>query len=780
MATSPFQSVLEEQKKTAAQTTQTAAPTQFRDDINKQNELASKERIATTNALSKAMTEATKATQQGFQTADTSEQPPAFQAFQQNLQQQAPQAPGPDQLREATTQKIIGDLSESPTALSTGSQIQLADLGKSIQEADRAAREQAIKTFGSGTGQVSDALRTQGQRGVLAEADLRGRLRASEEQAQEARQAQALSSGIQLLGQEQQATQFGESQALEREILAQQAGQFGESQGLERERIAEQARQFGESLGLSQEELAERQRQFGETLGFDKEQLAQQESQFQREQVQQKELTELGIDHDSRMQLSSQDFQASEAELDRTLQTLSQDKQILAQQNLQQMDQEFNFRFQEQGFLNQQDLQEIDNAFQSQLQQAGFDQQTATLLTQLNHDKMEAANDRAFSSEQSDLDRSWRTGERIGSEEFQRSVQSYEQAFEASQNELNRTLQLDVQENQFAFENARQEAEQVYNDSVLEKNMTHEEAMAESNRSFQSQMQQAGFDQDQILQGQQLTQEMSMFERELDSRESQFAIQLAQEDEQFLTQMGLDNARIELTRDQLEQDMSQFSQQFGLQEQELNAALERQDVQDKLEATSIAMEFLDDDDQALAPFVESMFGTLGKELGWTSEQIESAIATTKADTPPGGGGSPTSFNFDDMDDKEFFDNLDNPNFIENAIKQEVVEPFNNAADWTTGNVGDLKDILDGEARGFITINNEVYRLIDTREGGGFPSKTTLSDTGKSYETISLQSTDENGKPIGGKDFQIFLTGDKKGKATKGGIDFVDVKDFKGI
>ena len=696
MATSPFQSVLEDQKKSSTQqiAQSPTQPTPFRDDVNKQKELESKERIATTTALSKAMSDAAKATQQGFkeiasqpQGVQTPTQPaPAFQTFQDTLKQQAPQPVGTDALREATTAKIMGDLSEAPEGLSTGSEIQLSDLQKGLQEAERATKEQAIKSFGTGTGQVSDALRTQVQRGVLAEADLRGRLTAAEEQAQDARSAQAVGSALQLLGQE------------------------------------EQSRQFTEGL----------------------------------------------------------QFEETQAELDRTLATLSQDKQIAATENLQEIDQQFQLAFQERGFLNEKEIQNIDNAFNAQLQQAGFDQQTATLLTQLNHDKMMAANEQGFVSEQSELDRAWRTGERIDSEVFQKSVVGLEQAFAEKENALNRALELDVQENKFAFEDARLKAEQAYNDSVIDKNLSHEEAMAESSQVFQREMQNSGFSQEQVLQGQRLTQDLSIFEKELKSREDQFAIQMAQEDSQHLAQLGISQQQVDLAKSQIEEDMRQFDEQFGLQKEELTAALERQDVQDKLEAVAIAMEFMEDDEQALQPFVESMFGTLGKELGWTDEQIQDAISTTASQTTEGPEGTPTSFNFDDMTDKEFFDNLENPNFIKDAVKKDVIEPFDNASQWTTESVGDLKDVIDGESRGFITINGEVYRLHDSRQHGGFPRETTLRDTGKSYQTISLDPTDENGKPIEGQQFQIFLTGDKKGKVTKGGVDFVDVKDFGGF
>jgi len=656
-----FTTNLEEQKKrllNGTSPTQTTAPAQpFRDDLNKDKELASKERIATTSAIGDALKEASKTTSDNSKITSQSEPAPAFQAFQDVLNKQNPQF---QQIQSATSSQIQKNLTGEPEGLGKSGDLAASDFARDMEAARLAEREQAIKTFGTGTGQVADANRTFNQRAILNSADFNSRLAAADEQARTAQSAQALNNAMGFLGQEGQ-------------------------------------RQLGQA------------------------QLAQQESQFQRAQIQEKEITNLSFDHDARIQANSQGFQAAQSELDRNLALLSQDKQIQAQQLLQSSDQSFQTQFQETGFINSQKMAEIDQAFQAKMQANGFDQETATLLTQLNHDRMESENNRQFSSEQAEIDRMWRSGERVSSEDFQKSIVSIEQAFASHENDLERTLRLDLQENQFSFENARTEAEQIYNDSVINKQMSHEEAMQASNQVFQSEMQQAGFSQDQILQGQRLTQEMAMFEKDIEMREAQFAVTTAMQDEQFMKQLGIEQQKVDLNREAIVEDIRQFDQTFGLQKEQWNKALESQEVQDKLQAASMAMELLPDDEEALKPFVESLFGAIGSQLGFSEGDIKTAIDSfgENADGGSSGVGS--------MIDSGNFSEIKPSQWLEISSDPEMMDKLK-ASTTTVSSDPKTGELFSGSTKSLAYIN-ELGLKADTVDWVGEGEKGAGSGNG---------------------------------------------------
>jgi len=279
---------------------------------------------------------------------------------------------------------------------------------------------------------------------------------------------------------------------------------------------------------------------------------------------------------------------------------------------------------QDKAFLNTKDLTEIDHQFQAEMQARGFDQETATLLTQINHEKLQAEADRIFNANQAEITRKWQTGERIDTQDYEKQIEAQRENFAETQAELDRTLQLDVQENQIAWEQARLTAEQAYDDARFEKGMDHETALAESNQVFPQEMQAAGFEQEQILQGQRLTQELALTDRQLEQSDAQFTAQLAQQDAQFFEQLGLDQQKVDDNRKANEDQIELATRELDLTERQINAALNSQEAQDAMGMLAIAQE-LELEDDAMLPFVKRVFSVMAEDMGMKKEDIKAAI-----------------------------------------------------------------------------------------------------------------------------------------------------------
>lgn len=574
---------------------------------------------------------------------------------------------------------------------------------------------------------------------------------------------------------DQRVKEFAAQHGLDERALAQQLE-------VEKMRLSQAAEQFDRTADLDESRFAQSIEEFAARYNLDERSLMQQYTMHKEAQIHDKEIAEMGFDFQSRQQLASQQFQAAQSKLDRELQTLSQDKQIHAQQVLQQSQQVFDQTMAQEGYLHDEQMQKLTNNFQLVLQQRGFDQQTATMIAQLNHDKMMAANEQTFTSQQAELDRAWRSGERISSEQFQIALTDMEQRFQSKENELSRVLQLDMQENQFAFQNAVLEAEQVYNDSVIKQNFTNEMALAASNQAFQQTMQEAGFDHDKVIQAQRLQQEMSIFSQELASRENQFMVQSAMEDSHFMAQLGIQQQNVDLNRQQLKQQLQQFNwskkvdtRNYRLDEKQVTAALESAETQEKLTAASIALEMMPDDEDALKPFVEPLFRTLANQLDIPEDQIEKAVSgfSTMGRSTTENGVDINQFKDIDvtnMSEKQFQDNLNKPGFTDYLKEEGVVKTFEKAGDWTLDQAPIFEQIKNGPSRGIIEVNGQFFKI---HADPNVVHDQWLGDANYGSH-ITLIKADNDGKFEPGDKSQnlysISLEGAKQGQVLWGGVD----------
>jgi len=251
-------------------------------------------------------------------------------------------------------------------------------------------------------------------------------------------------------------------------------------------------------------------------------------------------------------------------------------------------------------------------------------------MAAFQHDLLVQKNERQFLQEMDAMDKTWRTGERIDAQDFEKVINNLNQDFEASQNDLNRVLQLDIQGNDIAYRESAQAASEEFEALMQSGEFTQQEAMQQSSQVFAQSMQEAGFTQEQALQSAGIVADMNSQQTDIQARETMLAVQLAQDSVQFQDSLNLDKKKLEANTAQNADEMRLAMDQFGLNKTQVDAALASAEVQDALGAISMAMEMLPDDEEALKPFTERLFTVMGGAAGLDENEIAAALAAKEA------------------------------------------------------------------------------------------------------------------------------------------------------
>lgn len=518
----------------------------FRDDINADKERASRENIAQTNTLGKALQEAMK---QEFKpdTTGIGTTPPAFKSFQNTLKNQNPAFKA---LQQDTTSRVQEGLTAEPAGLGLSGERARTDLAKSLDAARQTQRAEAIRAYGAGTGQVGSTLRDFDQEAILTRAEQGSQLAAADEEARRSQSSQALQDALNLVG-------IGSQQQTQKDIAAAQIGSAEKMQG------------------------------------------------------------------------SEQAFAAGENALSRELDKYGIDTRIQAETALQASDQAFLTAQQQRGYLNETELTNLRAEIESNLLKQGFTQEQAMQIADQKHQLNIQSNDQAFNQKLTELDQSWRTGERVGAQEHEEIINGLQMNHETMQNELQRVLQLDIQSNDIAYRNAAQSAAEAHDMVLTQLGLDSTQALQASQQVFEREMTNAGFDQQSAILAAQLTQDMNLAQMNIDSLEQRQTVELAQQNDQFAQSLGLDKEKIGLEQIRVSELINQNAKEFDLTEKQVNAALSSQGVADALNAVSVASQLFPDDEGALKPFADRLFETMGKQMGMSDEQIKSAIQETE-------------------------------------------------------------------------------------------------------------------------------------------------------
>jgi hypothetical protein len=516
-------------------------PLKFRDDVNADKDRESNEKIAGFKAVGDALKQSVAP--QPKQTTDT---PPAFQAFRETLRQQDPAFKA---LQSQTFQTLakpaegLSDIERSKT---------LSDTSRLLQELGAERKQELVGDFGAGTGQVQTGLDDFARGAQRTIGDVGSDLAVRSEEIRRGQEAQKLAGSLQLLN------------------------------------------------------------------------LASQEN-----------LAKANMSLQERMQSNAQQFEATQANLNRELSKFEQATQISANQAMQLADQTFQTGLQQQGYLNSKDLEQMRAGIEENFLRMGFDQETATQLAGFKHDLIKQQNEQAFMEQMDALDKSWMSGERVEAQAFEKAITTLKQDFAAGENELDRILNLEIAENEIAFRTAAQAASEAHDLAMSQEGFTQQQALEASRQVFEEQMQAAGFSQDQILQAERIQGDLTAQQRDIDSRKAMLAVQMAQENEQFRANLGLDERQLSLNEETARAETELALKNFGLAEKELNAVLDSKETQDALGALSMAMEMLPDNDEALQPFTERLFQQIGAASGMDQAQIDAAIESSRSDEQPG-------------------------------------------------------------------------------------------------------------------------------------------------
>jgi hypothetical protein len=182
------------------------------------------------------------------------------------------------------------------------------------------------------------------------------------------------------------------------------------------------------------------------------------------------------------------------------------------------------------------------------LTEKGMSQDDARFYAGLSHDKEmegikqkfqrgERLETQEFSAYQDHLDRKWKTGERMGAEDFALAKEFREMAHQENMAMLTSKLGVDAQRQIDTWRND-------YDTKRLDKTMSHEAAMEQFKSEKAAELQASGYDRQEALQIAELTARSVENDR---NRTMQSAIEfakIAQNDQQFAAQMGIDEQKL--------------------------------------------------------------------------------------------------------------------------------------------------------------------------------------------------------------------------------------------
>lgn len=359
-------------------------------------------------------------------------------------------------------------------------------------------------------------------------------------------------------------------------------------------------------LSLEEKKLVTQADQFDNELDFKKAALANgndqaaidrawNASQNTDERALREKLANAQIGSAERLQAGEQAWQSAEAAKAQTLEKMLSDDRIQAQFGLATLDQTFQEKMQTTGYLQTKDLQAMRNDFEKELQASGIAADVAKQLADHQYSSMEAQRDRVFNASQSELNRTWESGERIGAQDWQTSFKQLE----------------------FNQQDLMQERE-----AALQKG----------------------------LQTEQIDAEIKKVGMQIASQELMSAAQLAQEDRQwakdYLMKKGIAEEEIAQSRAKLADDLATSlinREGLGLQNDVAKLAIQNSKVQSAMDLANWGVEMGNGSPEAMAPFVASIgqaLSTALKEQGvnLTEEQIAKMIGSVGTTETPGGTG----------------------------------------------------------------------------------------------------------------------------------------------
>jgi len=237
-----------------------------------------------------------------------------------------------------------------------------------------------------------------------------------------------------------------------------------------------------------------------------------------------------------------------------------------------------------------------------------------------------------------DLDQKWRTGERLGSQEHQ--VLLEDKQIKASQlaQEFDRTTQLDVLGKTQDWERAQAEIENNYQTARDQGQMSHEQALQAARAEIETRLTQMGIGADAARQAAEIKSREWVAGLEMEQQKTLANADLLFKYESLRTQAGLDQQGIDLRKTEVQNQVSQFAQTFGLDKAKTDALLKSEDW----ERQAILME-LSGDDPDMVGFASHQFVDLiASQFGISPEEKAAMHAAIDAQPPQAAPVAPTT------------------------------------------------------------------------------------------------------------------------------------------
>lgn len=238
--------------------------------------------------------------------------------------------------------------------------------------------------------------------------------------------------------------------------------------------------------------------------------------------------------------------------------------------------------------------------FQKWATQAGIDANAAHDMWQAN---------------QNDIQRKWETGQQLTANEQQVRMESLQEAHDTAMANLNHTLNLDTLDKQTQQQVLLKTMDQNFQSLMTDKNFSNEEALDATKQQYAEELAKMGYDHDTAMQASQQWFDAQQQQKQLDQAKTLAEAQMAQQYDFFNQDLqqkyNFKAEDVQMAKDQLAQQASQFAQSLGLDQQKFDLLKSTTDFQNLSDTTSTLMAMSGDNKDMLQFAAENFYKSLG-------------------------------------------------------------------------------------------------------------------------------------------------------------------------
>lgn len=348
----------------------------------------------------------------------------------------------------------------------------------------------------------------------------------------------------------------------------------------------------------SSKEIASREKLGFADLSVREKELSQQGQQFKDELAFKKFATEGGW---------------SQQEADRAWKSLESEKDRSLTSTESALDRELNkFLTEKKLDIDERQLGETIRQFDGKL---AFDQ----WATQAGLDDNEKS--RVWDGHLQDLNQKWQTGERLGSQEHQVLIEDKRVQADQLAQQFEKATQLEVLGKTQEWDKAKTELLNTYQTLRSEQEMGHDEAMTLLKGDMETRLTQMGIDATAARQAAEIEAQRWEVNQQLDQQSTLANAELLYKYDSLRQQAGISEQELDLKRTEVQNQVTQFAQTFGLDQKRVDALLKSEEAKADWDQQSILMELAGDDPDMVKFASHQFVNTLGRRLGISPEEL---------------------------------------------------------------------------------------------------------------------------------------------------------------